>query len=128
MTTMWRRCRKNEVPQSISQSPSSKSPRSKPLCGRRIIGDDVFDVAPGQGMHIPAEIPHRSLSEPSEVVCINIYMPSGAYAAQELISGLAPHWRRKGHIGWPDLTIMAENHGSFAGNIANPRGEHTVSE
>ena len=95
------------------------------LAGRRrfVIGDDVFDVAPGQGMHIPAGTPHHSLSEPSEVVCINIYTPSGAYAARDLISSLARHWRRKGHIGWPDLTIIAEDHRCFAENIASPTGD-----
>ena len=100
------------------------------LSGRRrfVIGDEVFDVAPGQGMHIPAGTPHRSLSEPSEVVCINIYTPSGAYAARDLISSLARHWRRKGHIGWPDLTIIAEDHRCFAENIASPTGDPMGSE
>lgn len=82
------------------------------LSGRRrfVIDDEVFDIGPGHGMHIPAGTPHRSLSEPSEVVCINIYTPSGAYAAGDLISGLARHWRRTGQLGWPDLTIIAEDH------------------
>jgi AraC-like DNA-binding protein/mannose-6-phosphate isomerase-like protein (cupin superfamily) len=100
------------------------------LSGRRrfMIGDEVFDVASGQGMHIPAGTPHRSLSEPSEVVCINIYTPSGAYAARDLISSLARHWRRKGHIGWSDLMIIAEDHRCFAENIASPTGGPSGSE
>jgi mannose-6-phosphate isomerase-like protein (cupin superfamily) len=82
------------------------------LSGRRrfVIGDEVFAVSPGQDMHISAGTPHRSLSEPSEVVCINIYTSSGAYAARDLISSLARHWRRKEQIGWPDLTIIAGDH------------------
>src|SRR5687768_973054 len=94
------------------------------LSGRRrfVIGAELFAVSPGQGMHIPAGTPHRSLSEPSEVVCINIYTSSGAYAARDLISSLARHWRRKGQIGWPDLTIIVEDHGCSAENSASPPG------
>lgn len=92
------------------------------LSGRRrfVIGGDLFDIGPGHGMHIPAGTPHRSLSEPSEVVCINVYTPSGAYGADDLISGLARHWRRTGHLGWPDLTIIAEDHRQRAGTTARP--------
>lgn len=90
------------------------------LAGRRrfVIGDDVFVVAPGQGMHIPAGTPHRSLREPSEAVCINMYTPAGAYAVPDLISGLSRHWRRAGRIGWSDLTVIAEDHRRPAANGA----------
>jgi AraC-like DNA-binding protein/mannose-6-phosphate isomerase-like protein (cupin superfamily) len=100
------------------------------LLGRRrfVIGNELFNVAPGQGMHIPAGTPHRSLPEPSEVVCINIYTPSGAYAARDLISSLARHWRRTGQIGWPDLTIIIEDHRSFTEIIANPAGNPLGNE
>lgn len=82
------------------------------LAGRRrfVLGDERFDVAAGQGVHIPAGTPHRSLCEPSEVVCINLYMPSGACAVRDLIAALAGHWRKTGRIGWPDLTLLAEDH------------------
>lgn len=94
------------------------------LSGRRrfVIGGEVVDVGPGHGMHIPAGTPHRSLSEPSEVVCINIYTPLGAYAAGDLIAGLARHWRRTGHLGWPDLTIIAEDHRQCTEALARPIG------
>ncbi|MCW2242721.1 helix-turn-helix domain-containing protein [Azospirillum canadense] len=97
------------------------------LSGRRrfVIGNEVFDIGPGHGMHIPAGTPHRSLSEPSEVVCINMYTPSGVYAAGDLISGLARHWRRTGHLGWPDLTLIAEDHRQRAGTIARRTGNPT---
>jgi hypothetical protein len=100
------------------------------LAGRRrfVIGDDVFDVAPGQGMHIPAGTPHRSLCEPSEVVCINMYTPTGAYAARDLISSLSRHWRRTGQIGWHDLTIIAEDHRCIVENGASLMGEQVSSE
>jgi AraC-like DNA-binding protein len=100
------------------------------LAGRRrfVIGDDVFDVAPGQGMHISAGTPHRSLCEPSEVVCINMYTPTGAYAARDLISSLSRHWRRTGQIGWHDLTIIAEDHRCIVENGASLMGEQVSSE
>ncbi|WP_448192589.1 helix-turn-helix domain-containing protein [Azospirillum sp. sgz301742] len=100
------------------------------LSGRRrfVIGAEVFDVVSGQGMHIPAGTPHCSLSEPSEINCINIYTPSGAYAARDAISSLARHWRRKGHISWPDLTIIVEDHRFLPEIIASPTGDLLNSE
>lgn len=94
------------------------------LSGQRrfVIDDDLFRVGPGQGMHIPARTPHHSLSESSEVVCINLYTPAAAYAARDLISGLARHWRRTGRIGWPDLAAIADGHRCFPGSIPRPAG------
>lgn len=94
------------------------------LSGQRrfIIDNELLHVTPGQGVHIPARTPHRSLSESLEVVCINIYTPPGAYAASDVISGLARHWRRTGRISWPDLTIIAEDHRCFAATIVEPVG------
>ncbi len=97
------------------------------LSGRRrfVIGDELSSIAPGEGMHIPARTLHRSLSEPSEVVCINIYMPPGAYAAGDLIAGLVRHWRRQGRIGWSDLAMIAEDHGCCAAGLPGPIGRPT---
>lgn len=100
------------------------------LSGQRrfIIGDDTVDVAPGQGVLIPAGTPHRSLSEPSEIFCINMYTSSGTYAARDLIAGLARHWRRKGRIGWSDLAAIAEDHRWSAGSIVSPIGGREGAE
>jgi AraC-like DNA-binding protein len=87
---------------------------------RFVIGDELFDVPPGQGTHIPAGTPHRSLSGPAEVICINIYTPPGAYAASGLISALSWFWLRKGHIDWPGLARAAEEHRCFADAAAWP--------
>jgi AraC-like DNA-binding protein len=82
------------------------------LSGRRrfIIGDELADVTSGQAAHIPAGTPHRSLSGPSEVTCLNIYTPPGAYSVCNLISGLARLWQRKEHIGWSDLAAIVDEH------------------
>ncbi|MDQ2102747.1 AraC family transcriptional regulator [Azospirillum isscasi] len=92
------------------------------LAGRRrfVIGDERCEAASGQGVHIPAGTPHRSLCEPSEVVCINIYAPPGAYAAGDMMSGLARHWRRTGGMGWADLALIAEDHRLSIGSGAGP--------
>ncbi|RUQ72838.1 AraC family transcriptional regulator [Azospirillum doebereinerae] len=107
------------------------------LSGRRrfVIDDELFCVTPGQGMHIPARTPHHSLSEPSEVVCVNIYTPAGTGAARDLISALVRHWRRTGRMDWPDLTMMAADHGLLAGSapgaaigLASPDSWETVRQ
>ncbi|HYD66940.1 helix-turn-helix transcriptional regulator [Azospirillum sp.] len=95
---------------------------------RFVIGDEVFEVAPGHGLHIPAGTPHGSLSEASEVVCINLYTPAGLHAARDLIASLARHWRRTGHIGWHDLTVLVDDHRCSAGSLAGPAGGHAESE
>lgn len=92
------------------------------LAGRRrfVIDGERHEAAPGEGVHIPAGTPHHSLCEPSEVVCINIYTPPGLYAGQDVIAGLARHWRRTGGIGWSDLTLIAEEHRRSVGSGAGP--------
>lgn len=87
------------------------------LSGRRrfMMDDALFDVAPGEGMRIPAGTPHRSMSEPSEVVCINIYTLPGACRAAELFSELSLVWRRRGRLDWPDLAAIVEEHRCDAG-------------
>jgi len=45
------------------------------LSGRRrfLIGKRTIEVFPGRSVRIPARTPHRSLSESTEVLCINVY-------------------------------------------------------
>lgn len=99
------------------------------LSGRRrfVIDGDLFGIAPGQGLRIPARTPHHSLAEPSAVLCLNLYAPPGTYAADGLIAGLARHWRRTGRIGWPDLALIAEDHacptGDARGPLSGPAGD-----
>ncbi|WP_247889046.1 cupin domain-containing protein, partial [Azospirillum brasilense] len=65
------------------------------LAGRRrfVVAGERREAGPGEGVHIPAGTPHRSLCGADEVVCVNLYTPPGLYAAPEAIAGLARHWR-----------------------------------
>lgn len=92
------------------------------LSGRRrfVIGGERADAGPGQGVIIPARTPHRSLTDTAEVVCINMYLPPGAYGGPEVIAALARHWRRTGGVGWADLMLIAEDHRCTTTIIAEP--------
>jgi mannose-6-phosphate isomerase-like protein (cupin superfamily) len=83
------------------------------LAGQRIfvIGGKSIDVAPGEGTHIPAGTPHRSLSASLEVIAINIYTAPGTYAASDLIAALSLFWRSKGNIDWSEVSIPRQSRG-----------------
>lgn len=80
------------------------------LRGRRhfVIGGRPVSVPPGEGVHIPAGTPHRSLSGAFDIVGINIYTAPGAYAISDLLAALSDHWRTKGRIDWTELAIVIE--------------------
>ncbi|WP_353860328.1 AraC family transcriptional regulator [Azospirillum formosense] len=82
------------------------------LAGRRrfVIAGEPCEAGPGEGLHIPAGLPHRSLGGADGVVCVNLYTPPGLHAAADVIAGLARHWRRTGGLGWTDLTRIAGDH------------------
>lgn len=82
------------------------------LSGRRrfVIRDEVVTLSSGQGARIPAGTPHRSLSEPSDVACVNLYLPPGTHAAPDLMDSMARHWRGQGRFDWRDLQAMVEDH------------------
>ncbi|WP_247894389.1 AraC family transcriptional regulator [Azospirillum sp. B510] len=81
------------------------------LSGRRrfVMDDRLFDIGPGVGVRIPAGTPHRSFSEPADVVCLNIYTPPGTCAASDLFSRMGRLWRQGG-IGWRELAAAVEDH------------------
>ncbi|KAA0569936.1 helix-turn-helix domain-containing protein [Azospirillum sp. Sh1] len=82
------------------------------LSGRRrfLMKDSLFDVAPGQGVRIPAGTPHRSLSESMDIFCINIYTSPGVYDAMGLFAGMSLLLRRQGSIDWLDLAAIIKDH------------------
>jgi AraC-like DNA-binding protein len=100
------------------------------MSGRRrfVIGDEVVALSPGQGARIPAGKPHRSLSEPSDVVCLNLYLPPGAHAAHDLMVSLARHWRGAGRLDWRDLAAIVEDHQCVAARSLRPTPERPMTE
>ena len=75
---------------------------------RFIIGNKPVDVPPGHGLRIPAGTPHQSLSEPSGVLCINIYTFPDAYKAGDLLSTLEHLRQRQAPVRRSDLDALAE--------------------
>ncbi|WP_247890889.1 helix-turn-helix domain-containing protein [Azospirillum aestuarii] len=100
------------------------------LAGRRrfVIAGELCEAGPGEGVHIPAGTPHRSLCGPDEVVCINLYTPPGLHAAPEMVAALARHCRRTGGLEWADLTRIAEDHRLAIGTGVEPLVELTGDE
>lgn len=87
---------------------------------RFVIGDELADVGPGHGAHIPAGTPHRSESSPAGVFCINVYTAPGAYAADELIAGLSRLWRRGDRIDRHNLAAFIEEYRYPTTTTTNP--------
>jgi AraC-like DNA-binding protein len=79
---------------------------------RFLIRDTVRCAGPGQAMLIPAGTPHRSLSESSDVVCINLYLAPRCYAVDALMADLSPMWRRGLPLDGVDLPLLVEAHRS----------------
>lgn len=82
------------------------------LSGRRrfLVKDEVIALIPGQGILIPAAVPHRSLAEPSGVVCLNAYVPAGQYAVAAMMKDIERLWRTTGQIRWTDLAAAIREH------------------
>ena len=103
---------------------------------RFVINGELIRVAPDEGRHIPAGVPHRSLAEDAELFCINIYKLPGEGTEADLISNLACFRRRHGFLDWTDLTTIIEEHCTNAGLSSTQMCEmpsgigqwHTVSE
>lgn len=79
------------------------------LSGRRrfVIGNMQQDIPSGSGIHIPYWTPHRSLSDVSDLVCINMYLTPNAYAIAELLMGLKQLWQRKSFVSRLDIVALA---------------------
>ncbi len=82
------------------------------VSGRRrfLLGNEVVSLVAGQGALIPAGIAHRSLTEPSGVVCLNAYVPAGEYAVAAMTRDAERLWNKAGHIRWTELAAVIREH------------------
>ena len=80
--------------------------------GRRrfVIGGEVIALAAGQGALIPAGVAHRSLAEPSGVVCLNAYLPAGECNAAAALRDVERLWCRTGQVRWTELGAAFRKH------------------
>lgn len=77
---------------------------------RFVIDDELVKVGTGEGTHVPAGVPHRSLAEDSELFCVNVYTRPGECHSDDLKSSLASLRRRQGFLNWADLVMIVEQH------------------
>lgn len=101
------------------------------LSGRRrfVIHDEITNLGAGQGTYIPAGVLHRSLSENSELFCLNIYTSPGECAAEDLVSSLASIWHRNGFLTRADLRVVIEEHAQGKSQSSTrPRAETVCKE
>lgn len=82
------------------------------LSGRRrfVIGGEVVVLEAGHGTLIPAGVPHRSLSEPDGVVCLNAYVPQAEYAVADLMSTIKRLRLQADRICWEGVTAAIRDH------------------
>jgi AraC-like DNA-binding protein len=86
------------------------------LSGRRqlVIGGRIVDLMPGDGVIVPAGVPHRSLHGSTRVSCLNAYLPRDANAAT-VLGEVGRHWRRPGGLSLHTFAdIVAAHAGSAA--------------
>nr|WP_157119018.1 helix-turn-helix domain-containing protein [Azohydromonas lata] len=87
---------------------------------RFLIGETVRCARAGQATLIPAGTPHRSLSESSDVVCINLYLAPGCYAVDNLMADLSRRWRSDPGLDESSLLWLVDAH-----QIATPEPSAT---
>lgn len=89
---------------------------------RFLIDNELVKVGPGEATYIPAGVPHRSLAEDSELLCVNVYTMPGECRCDDLMSSLSSLWRRHGSLNWADLTMVVEQHKHAAWQSSSRRG------
>lgn len=95
------------------------------LAGRRrfVMGDGIVDLAAGQGALIPAGVPHSSVAEPDGVVCLNAYVPAGAYAVTAMLAEIA-RLRRSREISAHEFAAVIRAHRETDGLLAHTAPLH----
>jgi AraC-like DNA-binding protein/mannose-6-phosphate isomerase-like protein (cupin superfamily) len=82
------------------------------VSGRRrfLLGREEITLMPGQGAMIPAGVAHRSLSEPSGVDCLTVYVPAGEYDVVEILRDAQRLWSKAGRIRCMELAAIVREH------------------
>jgi len=79
-------------------------------CRHFVIRGRDTKIPAGQGIMIPAGMPHCSLPTPEGVACVNAYVPAGEYAVAPLMREVAELWRSTGHLHEADLAGIVLRH------------------
>ena len=60
------------------------------LSGRRtfMVAGELLRLSAGHGAILPAGVPHRSVTEPAGVFCVNAYLPAGRYAGDRMMNDI----------------------------------------
>lgn len=82
------------------------------LAGRRRfrLADRWVTLGPGEGVALPAGMPHASLDEPDGVLCRNAYLPAGTVALPNLVAAVSGLWRRQGDLDEPAFLELVRDH------------------
>jgi AraC-like DNA-binding protein len=80
------------------------------LAGRRrlVAGREPAVLGPGQGVAIPAGVPHHSLSEPYEIVCLNLYAAPGTFCGDDVLRELTRCWRKHRRLVWTEVAGIVD--------------------
>ncbi len=98
------------------------------MSGKRrfVIGDEIVEIVAGESVNIPAGTPHRSLSDSTDVFCINVYVSPRTYEASGLMSDLHRLWRSSLRIGQTDHILAFQEPRSLAETCARPDGREGI--
>jgi AraC-like DNA-binding protein len=72
-------------------------------CRQFLLRGRLVEVGPGQGVVLPAGVPHLSVDSSPDLVSFNAYLPGGQYAAASIVRDLHWLWRRSGRVPWTDV-------------------------
>lgn len=99
------------------------------LSGRRrfLIGTELVQVPAGRAIHIPAGTPHRSMSEPAGVTCLNLYVHPGLGDGITCVADLMRTCGQSGFDARLDGNVTVESVGNLhmapivrSGAVLNP--------
>jgi AraC-like DNA-binding protein/mannose-6-phosphate isomerase-like protein (cupin superfamily) len=78
------------------------------VAGRRrfLIEGKIITLLPGHGIVIPARVLHQSLSEETDVECLNIFVPAGECAVAAMMHDAERQWHKAGYLRCTELAAI----------------------